>query len=59
MTAHLRFGNVAPILPEELVFILGFLALFGIPVLGVLAWGIWVVYDNEREEPPAGRGVTG
>lgn len=46
-------------LPEELVFILGFLALFGIPVLGVLAWGIWVVYDNEREEPPAGRGLTG
>ncbi|MGP5929692.1 hypothetical protein [Corynebacterium glyciniphilum] len=46
-------------LPEELVFILGFLALFGTPVRGVLAWGIWVVYDNEREEPPAGRGVTG
>ncbi|MGJ0184851.1 hypothetical protein [Corynebacterium glyciniphilum] len=45
--------------PEELVFILGFLALFGTPVRGVLAWGIWVVYDNEREEPLAGRGVTG
>lgn len=44
--------------PEELVFVLVFLAMPGIPVLGFLAWGIWVVYDNERNEPPAGRGIT-
>jgi uncharacterized iron-regulated membrane protein len=44
--------------PEELVFVLVFLAMAGIPVLGFLAWGTWVVYDNERNEPPAGRAVT-
>jgi hypothetical protein len=44
--------------PGELVFVLAFLVMPGIPVLGFLAWGIWVVYDNGRNEPPAGRGVT-